>query len=650
MARDRERDPAHGRDAGVRRRRSGHARPRSRRRRGGRSRRAPGRSCRCTSPAARATWTRSARSPTSHGLRVVEDAAHAVEADVRGRRVGAIGDFTCFSLYATKSLAGGEGGIVTTSLATPRPSGCGCCARTGSPATRGSGRGRTRSATTTSSSPGSRPTWPTCRRPRRCRSSTGWSAFHAHRTELVARYDAGLAPLAGIEPIGRPDYGRHAHHLYVVRIDPALAGADRDRYAAALMAENISTGLHFLPVHTLTWYRQQPGRAAAAGDRARRRAGALAAARGGAFRRRHRRRRRGACARCTPRSRGEDRPPHPGRGGGGGLGGGARPAAAVGGRSTRWRTRCGGTDLAWFLPAVAVSTGHGAGDGAALAAAARGQAHARCRSAGSTRTYFVALFAGQFLPAAIGGDAVRVVELGRRTDDAPEAVASVLIDRLVGLVSLVVLAIVAVARERRRAAAGRDRGRGGVRRRGRGVLAAALLEPPARRRRALARAARGGAAAGGRAALLRRAARLPRRIAARWSRSGCWRCSCRSARVGVIWMLVRALGLDVPDSVLLLAGPVVFAALALPVSLNGIGVREAVFVYFLHGHADPPGGDRARPRVLRGRHAHGAGRRRACSWCASSATASGPCDPARRSASRRGKGRLAPDRPITARG
>jgi len=62
-----------------------------------------------------------------------------------------------------------------------------------------------------------------------------------------------------------------------------------------------------------------------------------------------------------------------------------------------------------------------------------------------TRTYFVALFAGQFLPAAIGGDAVRAVELGRRTHDAPEAVASVLIDRLVGVVSLVGLAVVAYA-------------------------------------------------------------------------------------------------------------------------------------------------------------------------------------------------------------
>ncbi len=81
-------------------------------------------------------------------------------------------------------------------------------------------------------------------------------SLHAHRADLVARYDAGLAPLAGIEPIGRPAYGRHAHHLYVLRIDPDLAGADRDVYAAALMAENVSTGLHFLPVHTLTWYRE----------------------------------------------------------------------------------------------------------------------------------------------------------------------------------------------------------------------------------------------------------------------------------------------------------------------------------------------------------------------------------------------------------
>src|SRR5205085_7838229 len=47
-------------------------------------------------------------------LPVVEDAAHAVESVYRGRKVGAISDAACFSLYATKNVAAGEGGMITT--------------------------------------------------------------------------------------------------------------------------------------------------------------------------------------------------------------------------------------------------------------------------------------------------------------------------------------------------------------------------------------------------------------------------------------------------------------------------------------------------------------------------------------------------------
>jgi dTDP-4-amino-4,6-dideoxygalactose transaminase len=50
----------------------------------------------------------------AHGLRVIEDAAHCVDARVDGRRVGSIADFTAFSFYSTKNLATGEGGMVTT--------------------------------------------------------------------------------------------------------------------------------------------------------------------------------------------------------------------------------------------------------------------------------------------------------------------------------------------------------------------------------------------------------------------------------------------------------------------------------------------------------------------------------------------------------
>jgi dTDP-4-amino-4,6-dideoxygalactose transaminase len=191
----------------------------------------------------------------SRGLAIVEDAAHAVETWAGERKVGSIGDFTCFSLYATKSLAGGEGGLITTA----------------SPASaRRLRRLRAQGVT--------RDTWE--RHELRTLGhydveepgyKAGLSDLHAsaalpriqhleefreRRVATVGRYDAAVADLPGIRPPGRPADGRHAHHLYVVRLDPASAGADRDRYARALLAENISTGLHFLPVHSLTWYRR----------------------------------------------------------------------------------------------------------------------------------------------------------------------------------------------------------------------------------------------------------------------------------------------------------------------------------------------------------------------------------------------------------
>ena len=48
------------------------------------------------------------------GLTVVEDAAHAAESVYRGRKIGTLSDATCFSLYATKNVAAGEGGLVAT--------------------------------------------------------------------------------------------------------------------------------------------------------------------------------------------------------------------------------------------------------------------------------------------------------------------------------------------------------------------------------------------------------------------------------------------------------------------------------------------------------------------------------------------------------
>ncbi|RAP33987.1 UDP-4-amino-4,6-dideoxy-N-acetyl-beta-L-altrosamine transaminase, partial [Candidatus Marinamargulisbacteria bacterium SCGC AG-439-L15] len=49
-----------------------------------------------------------------HSLIVIEDAAHSMPSSYKGRKIGTVADMTCFSFYATKTLATGEGGMVTT--------------------------------------------------------------------------------------------------------------------------------------------------------------------------------------------------------------------------------------------------------------------------------------------------------------------------------------------------------------------------------------------------------------------------------------------------------------------------------------------------------------------------------------------------------
>jgi dTDP-4-amino-4,6-dideoxygalactose transaminase len=180
------------------------------------------------------------------GLPVVEDAAHAAESAYRGRKIGALSDTTCFSLYATKNVAGGEGGIVSTERDDIAEA-----IRNLRVTRRGDGtRYDVVAAGFKANLPDVLAAIALCQLDKVER-------HREIRRRQFALYDDALAGLDGIEPLARDPRDTHALHLYVVRVDAAVAGATRDEYQRALADEGISTSIHFLPVHRLTWYRER---------------------------------------------------------------------------------------------------------------------------------------------------------------------------------------------------------------------------------------------------------------------------------------------------------------------------------------------------------------------------------------------------------
>jgi dTDP-4-amino-4,6-dideoxygalactose transaminase len=180
------------------------------------------------------------------GLPVVEDAAHAAESRYRGRKIGALSDATCFSLYATKNIAAGEGGLIATNRADLAEA-----VQNLRLMRRGDG------SLYDIAVPGYKANLSDVLATIALVQLDKLPEHTARRERQFALYDEAVAGLAGIEPLARDSRDTHALHLYVVRIDPARAGATRDDYQRALDEEGIATSIHFLPVHTLTWYRER---------------------------------------------------------------------------------------------------------------------------------------------------------------------------------------------------------------------------------------------------------------------------------------------------------------------------------------------------------------------------------------------------------
>jgi dTDP-4-amino-4,6-dideoxygalactose transaminase len=180
------------------------------------------------------------------GIPIVEDAAHAAESWYRGRKVGAIADVTCFSLYATKNIAAGEGGLIATNRNDVAQA-----VRDLRLMRRGDGSRYDIAV------PGYKANLSDVLATIALCQLDKVERHGEIRRRQFAAYDEAVAELPGITPLTRDARDVHALHLYVVRVDPESAGATRDEYQRALAEENIATSIHFLPVHKLTFYRER---------------------------------------------------------------------------------------------------------------------------------------------------------------------------------------------------------------------------------------------------------------------------------------------------------------------------------------------------------------------------------------------------------
>ena len=195
------------------------------------------------------------------GIKVIEDAAHAIPTRYKGRLIGTIGDITCFSFYATKNVTTGEGGMVATD-----------------------DDGYAQRVRLMHLHGMSRDAW------KRYQEGGSWSyeilapgfkynlsdvaaaigipqlrrcdEFHARRSLIARRYHEAFAGLDGLRVPAVADEFSHAWHLYVIQLELDALRIDRDEFIRELGRRKIGVSVHFIPLHIQPYYRDRYGYAA----------------------------------------------------------------------------------------------------------------------------------------------------------------------------------------------------------------------------------------------------------------------------------------------------------------------------------------------------------------------------------------------------
>lgn len=192
-----------------------------------------------------------------HGLVMVEDCAHAIEAEYKGRKMGRWGRVGCFSFYVTKNIVTGEGGMVVTDDE-----------EVANRIKMLSLHGMTKDAWHRFGDEGYKH-YLVMEAGYKYNMMDLQAAIGLHqlsrierywqrRREIWLRYQEELKGLPLNLPNEPPAHIKHSYHLYTVLVEPE-AGLSRDQVLNDLTAQNIGVGVHYLSIPEHPYYQQRFG-------------------------------------------------------------------------------------------------------------------------------------------------------------------------------------------------------------------------------------------------------------------------------------------------------------------------------------------------------------------------------------------------------
>ena len=194
-----------------------------------------------------------------HNLRVIEDAAHAIGTEYKGKRIGSFGDVQVFSFHPNKNMTTGEGGCVATR--DEKLAGDVALLRFHGMDREAWNRfGKKGNQHYEIIAPGYKYNMMDIQAALGLHQLKQLDGFIKRRTEIALRYHALMKDWPQWTLTTSPSYSHlHAWHLYTPLINPDAANMDRDAFMQGMKERNIGTGLHYRAVHLYPYYREKFG-------------------------------------------------------------------------------------------------------------------------------------------------------------------------------------------------------------------------------------------------------------------------------------------------------------------------------------------------------------------------------------------------------